>query len=240
MNTSWKGRIALAAAAAALATLGWSTAAQAAPTPTPAPTATTTADATLAANLTFMRQEEQLARDVYTTLATTHSQAAPFANIARSEQRHFDTIGLLLQRYGIADPTAGRAAGSYADPELQALYTSLVGTGRESLAKAYEVGITIETKDIADLKAALAQTKAADVTWALNNLLNGSQNHLAAFTAAKDGRVLGTGNGQGMQNGRNRAGSGQPAGTPGAGQGRGGTGQGRAGNVDRPATCPVR
>lgn len=236
MNTGWKGRIALAASAAALTTLGWSTAAQAAPTPAPAPTA----DAALVADLTFLRQEEQLARDVYTTLAPTSPQAAPFANIARSEQRHFDTIGLLLQRYGIADPASGRAAGSYADPELQALYTSLVETGRESPAKAYEVGITIETKDIADLKAALAHTKAADVTWALDNLLNGSQNHLAAFTAAKDGRVPGTQNGQGMRNGRNRAATGAAVGTPGAGQGRGGMGQGRVGNVDRPATCPVR
>lgn len=183
-----------------------------------------------------MRQEEQLARDVYTALAAKHDQAAPLVNIARSEQRHFDTIGLLLQRYGIADPAAGRAAGSYADPELQSLYTSLVASGGESLAKAYEVGVTIETKDIADLKKAIAETTAADAKAAFANLLNGSENHLASFTAARAGTVVGARNGQGLQNGRRGAGSGRAAGT-----GRGpGQGQGRGGNVERPVDCPIR
>jgi hypothetical protein len=249
MNTTWKTRAAWGTAAAALATIGWSATAQAVPpTPAPAPaaTATATADAALVKNLTFMREEEQLARDVYTALAAKYSAAAPFVNIARSEQRHFDTVGLLLTRYGIADPAAGHSAGSYADANLQALYNTLLATGGESLAKAYEVGITVENKDIADLKAAIAQTSQADAKAALTNLLNGSQNHLAAFTAAKDGKVLGARNGQGMQNGRagnaRTNGAGQAAGA-GAGQaaGRGaGQGAGRAGNATRPATCPVR
>ena len=71
------------------------------------------------------------------------------------------------------------------------------------------------------------------------NLLNGSQRHLSAFTAAKDGKILGAQNGQGMQNGRR---GGQAAGTQagqGLGQGRG-MGQGRGANVERPADCPLR
>ena len=71
--------------------------------------------------------------------------------------------------------------------------------------------------------------------------MNGSENHLAAFTAAKDGKILGARNGQGMQNGR--------SGSTSAGQGMNGQGQGmNAGNggrrgqqgATRPATCPVR
>ena len=249
MYTTWKTRTALGLAAAVLTTIGWSGVAQAAPTPSPNPpaAATATADAALIKNLTFMRQEEQLARDVYTALASKYSQAAPFVNIATSEQRHFDTLGLLLARYGIADPAAGHGAGSYADTELQALYTKLLATGSESLAKAYEVGITIETKDIADLKAAIAETTQTDAKAVFGNLLNGSENHLAAFTAAKDGKILGTQNGHGMQNGRNRNEGAQPSGNGRQGQGQGmsmgqgrGQGAGRAGTVDRPATCPVR
>ena len=121
MYTTWKTRTALGLAAAVLTTIGWSGVAQAAPSPNPPAAATATADAALIKNLTFMRQEEQLARDVYTALASKYSQAAPFVNIATSEQRHFDTLGLLLARYGIADPAAGHGAGSYADAELQAL-----------------------------------------------------------------------------------------------------------------------
>lgn len=250
MNASWIRSAAIAVPVAAVAALGWTAAAQAAPTPTPTPvaTATATADAALVRNLTFMRQEEQLARDVYTALAAKYDQAPPFVAIARSEQRHFDTIGLLLQRYGIADPAAGRAAGSYADAELQALYTSLMATGSQSLAKAYEVGVTIETTDAADLKKAIAETTAADAKAAFTNLLNGTQHHLAAFTAAADGKVVGARNGEGMRNGRRGGDPGQSAGTgrgPGqsAGTGRGpgrGQGQGRGGNVDRPADCPLR
>jgi hypothetical protein len=237
MIATWKTRTALGIVTAGLLTLGWATTVHAAPTPTPTPTATATADATLTADLTHMRDEERLARDIYTALAATHSQAAPFANIARSEQVHFDTVGLLLTRYGVADPSAGKAAGTYTDPALQSLYDKLVGSGKESLAKAYDAGIAVENLDISDLKAAIAHTSQADVKAAFTNLLNGSQNHLAAFTAAKDGKILGARNGQGMQNGRQGS---TAAGTAGNGQGwgmRGGAGQP---GTARPATCPLR
>lgn len=240
MNT-WMKRAALAVPFMAIGLIGWAAVAEAAPTPTPTPvpTATATADAALAKNLTFMREEERLAHDVYTALAAKYPTTKVFANIANSEQRHYDSMGLLLQRYGLSDPAAGRASGSYADADLQSLYTSLVATGQKSLADAYQVGITIETKDIADLKDAIAATTAADAKQVFTNLLNGSQNHLRSFTAAKDGKILGAQNGQGMQNGRR---GGQAAGTQagqGLGQGRG-MSQGRGANVQRPADCPLR
>lgn len=240
MNT-WMKRIALAVPAIAIGMIGWSAVAEAAPTPTPTPTATASADATLTKNLTFMREEERLAHDVYTALAAKYPTAPVFANIARAEQWHFESMGLMLQRYGIADPAASRADGSYANADLQSLYTSLVSTGEKSLTDAYQVGITIETKDIADLKAAIAETAAADAKQVFTNLSFGSQNHLRSFTAAKDGKVLGAQNGQGMQNGRRgtQANGTQPGQGIGMGQGRG-AGQGRSGNVQRPADCPLR
>lgn len=245
MKTNWKTRTALGLATAGLLTIGWSTTVQAAPipTPTPSPTATLAADATLAANLTHMRDEERLARNIYTALAAKYSQAAPFVNIARSEQMHFDTMGLLLTRYGLPDPSAGKNPGSYADPALQALSDKLLASGSESLAKAYEVGIAVENLDIADLKAAIAKTTQADAKAAFTNLLNGSQNHLTAFTAAKDGKVLGARNGQGMHNGRSdstSAGQGRNGRGQGMNAGTGtGTGRGQQGTT-RPTTCPVR
>lgn len=241
MNTTWKTRTAWGLTAVALTTMGWTAVAQAGPPtqrPTPPATATATADAALTENLTFMRQEEQLARDVYNAFAAKYPSAPQFANIAKSEQRHFDAMGRMLDRYGIPDPADGHSAGSYADPDLQALYKTLLATGSESLAKAYEVGITIETEDIADLKAVIAETTQADAKAVFTNLLNGSGNHLAAFTAAKDGKRPDP---QGMRNDRaeNRFGNGGQGG--GWRGGNGGQGAGWAGgNGDRPETCPFR
>ena len=75
----------------------------------------------------------------------------------------------------------------------------------------------------------------------LTNLLRGSENHLAAFAAARDGKVVGARNGQGLQNGRSGA-SGGSQGRNWRGQGvgpAGGVGRGAQG-ADRPATCPLR
>lgn len=237
MKTTWRTRTALGLATAGLLSVGWATTVYATPTPPPSPSATATADAALAATLSHMREEERLARDLYTALAAKYSQAAPFTNIARSEQVHFDTMGVLLTRYGVSDPAAGKSAGSFTDATLQSLYDKLLASGSESLAAAYDAGIAVENLDIADLKSAINQTSQADVKAALANLQRGSENHLAAFTAAKDGKILGARNGQGMQNGRAGA-SGQ--GMNGRGQGMGnGSGRGPQGTA-RPSTCPLR
>ncbi len=243
MKTKWKARTAIGLATAALLTIGWTTTVQAAPspTPTPSPAATVSADAELTRNLTHMRDEERLARDIYTALAAKYPQAAPFVNIARSEQVHFDTMGILLTRYGLPDPSAGRNPGVYSDPALQALYDKLLTSGGESLTMAYDVGIAVENLDIADLKAAIGKTGQADAKAAFTNLLNGSQNHLAAFTAAKDGKVVGARNGQGMQNGRtgpNSAGQSRNGRGPGLNAANG-VGRGQQGST-RQGTCPVR
>lgn len=246
MNTTWRTRaaglaiVALGVTGAGLA--GWSATAQAAPTPDPSPspaaTQTATADAALVKNLTFMREEERLARDLYRALAGLHDNALPFSRIAVSEQRHFDTLGLLLTRYGIADPSAGRAAGSYADPGLQKLYDDLLAKGRTSPAAAHEVGIAVETEDIADLKAAIAETTQADAKQVFGNLMRGSENHLAAFTAAKDGKTVAAGNGAGRRTGGRWAEDSTAAGRGGFGRG-GGMGRG-VDQAGRPADCPLR
>ncbi len=171
------------------------------------------ASASLAKDLQYMRDEERLARDVYTALAARYDGAQPFANIARAEQTHFEAMGNLLARYGVSDPSAGRAAGSYAEPELQGLYDRLMEQGSKSLADAYDVGIAIEKADIADLEKAIANASETDVDRVFGNLKRGSEMHLRAFEAAKagtpmgqyDGAGYGTGPGYGAQAG-NRAG----------------------------------
>jgi len=135
-----------------------------------------------AQDLAFMREEEKLAHDVYVALYETWGQPT-FNNIAKSEQAHADAVKTLLDRYGLADPTAGKAAGEFADPKLQELYDTLIAQGSQSLAAALRVGAAIEEIDILDLQKAIADTDEAAITLVYQNLLKGSENHLRSFTS---------------------------------------------------------
>lgn len=197
-----------------------------------------------------------MARDLYKAFADRYDGAAPFANITRSEGRHYDAVGVLLDRYDVTDPSAGKAAGTYAFPEIQKLYDGWLAEGNASVAAAYGVGVELETADIADLKAAINEHTEADVDQVFGSLLNGSEHHLAAFQAAVDGKVLGTHDGTGQMNrwggpaerpnglgngaGQGRMGKGGQGGQGGQGAGMGpgdGTGYGVTG--ERPADCPL-
>jgi hypothetical protein len=132
--------------------------------------------------LIFLREEEKLARDVYLALYDKWG-AVEFRNIGNSESRHMESVKNLLDRYGLDDPVAGDDAGVFANHELQAAYDSLVAQGSESLEAAYQVGVTIERLDIEDLQTPLVSTTQADIVRVAQNLLNGSQNHLAEFSS---------------------------------------------------------
>jgi len=148
----------------------------------PATTGTTTAALTSdeQESLTFLREEEKLARDVYLYLYDKW-QLAEFNNIAVSEQRHMDAINRLLVRYGIPDPVASNINGVFTNPDLQALYDKLIEQGSQSLEEGLQVGVSIEKTDIADLQEGLANTTRNDITNVYSNLLKGSNNHLKAF-----------------------------------------------------------
>jgi hypothetical protein len=131
-----------------------------------------------AAMLRWLREEEKLAHDVYVAL---QGRSMIFTNISASEQTHTDAVRVLLDRYGVADPSAGRAAGSFADPALQALHDALVAQGRASDVAALQVGAEIEELDIADLREMRGVATHADVRATLDTLERGSRNHLRSF-----------------------------------------------------------
>jgi hypothetical protein len=131
-------------------------------------------------DLVFMREEEKLARDVYTVLGEKWGNAI-FFNIASSEQRHMDAILNLLNKYGVPDPAAGKAVGEFVNVELQQLFNDLIAMGSESALNALKVGGIIEETDVEDIVAAIARTNKTDIRNVYTNLLNGSYNHLQAF-----------------------------------------------------------
>lgn len=106
-----------------------------------------------AASLSALREEEQLAHDVYTASAALWPQQAIFANIADSEATHSAAVLTLLERYSLPDPLAGLAEGTFATASVQDLYDSLTATSAQSLIAALQVGAQIEEMDIRDITA---------------------------------------------------------------------------------------
>ena len=130
------------------------------------------------ASVLFTREEEKLARDVYTKLqASDHV----FANIAASEQMHMDAVATLQARYALPDPAEGKAAGAFEDATLQALYDRLIEEGSASQTAAIQAGIEIEELDIRDITEASADVTHADIQRVYAQLTRGSRNHLRAF-----------------------------------------------------------
>lgn len=140
-----------------------------------------------AAALSFMREEEKLARDLYQVFYAQWNLPV-FQNISQSEQAHMDAIKALLDRYELSDPAQG-TSGVFTNPDLQALYTDLAARGSQSLSDALKVGALVEETDIADLQERLAQTDNADIQQVFNNLLKGSYNHLRAYVSTLENQT---------------------------------------------------
>lgn len=132
--------------------------------------------------ITYMREEEKLARDVYLTLYDLYS-ARIFGNISESEQRHMDAFKRLIDKHGLTDPVENDDIGEFTNPDFAKLYGELVEMGKQSYCGALQVGISIEELDINDLELALNDVTAQDITRVFNNLLAGSYNHLNAFNS---------------------------------------------------------
>lgn len=129
--------------------------------------------------LLYMKEEEKLARDVYTTLNQKWN-AQIFTNISKAEQTHMNAVIFLLENYG-EEYTQVKEAGIFTNPELQELYNQLTARGLESIVEAYKVGALIEEMDIKDLTDDLKIVTNENIKMVFENLLKGSRNHLRAF-----------------------------------------------------------
>jgi hypothetical protein len=139
------------------------------------------------AGLMWMREEEQLAHDVYVALGDRWGLRI-FENISRAETTHIDAVVDLLDRYGLDDPAEGNDAGTFTEPALQDLYDQLVADGSRSLEDALAVGAFVEELDIVDLSARSATTETAEISAVYADLERGSRNHLRAFVSQLDSR----------------------------------------------------
>ncbi len=135
-----------------------------------------------AEDLTYMREEEKLARDVYRTLYL-HWNLQIFNNISNSEQSHMDALLSMIVKFGIPDPVTNDSTGSFQNKDLAALYHSLVSKGKGSEQAAIGVGKEIEILDINDLKQAISVSSNDELNQVYQRLLNASYKHLDAFSS---------------------------------------------------------
>jgi len=178
---------------------------------------TTTIDSNESSHLTFMREEEKLARDVYLTFANMYPEQAVFANIATtSEQTHTDTMRDLLALYNLPDPnpTTNNLPGSigvYTGEEwgwyFSDKYNALVTAGGTSELDALYIGALIEELDMHDIAdcpqvmvdagyndpCGLNYTDENATINAYSNLINGSESHLRAYVGQIEA-IIGVGN----------------------------------------------
>jgi hypothetical protein len=130
-------------------------------------------------SLLKMKEEEKLARDVYSALYQKWGSQI-FSNISAAESNHLNAIVLLLTNYGATDTLIGEV-GVFTDIDVQTSYNKLVADATTSIEEAYKTGALIEEMDIKDLNTSLSSTTNENVIMVFDNLLKGSRNHLRAF-----------------------------------------------------------
>jgi hypothetical protein len=144
------------------------------------PAATGTLTEQQRTTLAAQAEQEKLAHDLYAAFAAQYDPVV-FDRIAAAETQHLTAVRTLLDRYGLTDPTAGKPAGQFANPTVQATYDRLLARGRATQAAALQVGVQVEQTTIDDLRDALNGLAAPDVQQVYTRLLHTSQQHLTAF-----------------------------------------------------------
>ena len=117
--------------------------------------------------------EELLARDIYTYMVSKYPNLTEVTNIIASEEQHRESVGNLLDNYGLSRPTDYRI---YTE-----IHTTLKNMIDSSLTGAIEVGIMVETGDINHLVEEYKKIENTDIRRVFENIGGGSFNHLRAF-----------------------------------------------------------
>ena len=149
--------------------------------------------------LTYMWNEERLAKDIYLALNSLYPATA-FENIAKSETKHIQAVERLIEKYdvnveNIIDYANGYLAtqlntavpGSYGVDSVQKSYDELYAKGEKSKIDALQVGCVVEVTDIDDLENYIAvaqQTNATDLVSTFENLKSASYKHYWSFDKA--------------------------------------------------------
>ena len=174
-------------------------------------------DGTEASHVTFMREEEKLARDVYLTLADLYPDQQVFSRIAtRAEQTHTDTMRDKLDQFNLPDPNPETnnlpdSLGVFTGDEwgwyFEEKFALLTAKGKESEIQALYIGAFIEELDMHDIAVCpqvmidrgfsspcgLGYTDESALQTAYSALISGSESHLRTYVGQIEA-VIGVGN----------------------------------------------
>jgi hypothetical protein len=115
----------------------------------------------------------KLSRDLYIVFDSLWHLPA-FSTNTFNERIHMDAAALMLTRYGLTDPTAGRVEGSFQDAQIQDLFRRFQEDGSRSAEAALQTMMYLEELDIMDIRTRLAQTDKEDLHLIYNDLLRGN------------------------------------------------------------------
>jgi hypothetical protein len=148
-------------------------------------------------SISYMWDEERMARDLYLALYDLHPSATPLYNIAtRSETQHVGWVEDLAEKYNLnileplnldseynAQLLADYPAGSFTSDDIKNLYDALYAEGANSEIDALKVGCKVEVTDVEDLDHYInaIAPPADDLVYAYQKLREGSYNHYWAF-----------------------------------------------------------
>lgn len=132
-------------------------------------------------SLLYMREEEKMARDLYKEWYRTW-KITPFKSIANSEQKHMDSIKVLITQFSLKDPVKSEE-GKFTNATIQKLFNELKSKGDESVLSALKSAIIVEETDIHDLNSGISNTSDVNIKRVYNNLRQGSVNHKSTFSS---------------------------------------------------------
>jgi hypothetical protein len=137
-----------------------------------------------------------------------YSRSRSFGRIDDSEQKHMDAVLVLLNKYGIEDPSTNDNPGAFTGEKygeyFTDMYNELIGRGSANLLEAMYVGAFIEERDMIDIRqcnqaildanpdvteCGLDTTEKTDIQRTMTNLLEGSKNHLRAYVQQIERRI---------------------------------------------------
>jgi hypothetical protein len=129
--------------------------------------------------LSYLYEEDKLARDLYLYLGNKWNNQLLKDIATGSEQKHMDALKALADNHGVPLPDNG--PGVFANSDLQKLYSQLAQQGSVSLVEAFKAAVLAEETDIHDLQQGIATTNHGDLKTVYGDLVHASSIHLTAF-----------------------------------------------------------
>jgi hypothetical protein len=130
---------------------------------------------TLKAALDVVLLDEYKARAEYQAIVTQFGSVSPYVQLINAETRHIAALSRIYDAFDFVLPSDTGAASVVLPSSLEA---------------GYQIGIDAETANIALYATYLKTDLPVSIERIFTNLQNASENHLAIFTAAKNGELF--------------------------------------------------